>query len=155
MKYTFVVFGILLLASCQKPALKNTNSETAFNKEEREILFKLVEEQSFESVLNEAIEANKIIFVDMYADWCGPCKHMDLGVFNKSAIADRFNNNFINYKVDAEDFDGYNVALKYNVRSYPTYLFLKPDGEVLYRLEGVFTVEGMLEEADFAQSLYH
>jgi thioredoxin 1 len=155
MKYTFVLFGLLFFASCQKPAQKNTNSEKTLIKEEREVLFKLVAENTFESIINEATAANKIIFVDIYADWCGPCRHMDENVFNKTAIADRFNDSFINYKVNAEDFDGYNVALKYNVRSYPTYLFLKPDGEVLYRLEGVFTVEGMLEEADFAKSLHH
>jgi thiol:disulfide interchange protein len=158
MKYSFVLGLLFFGSSCQKPAqTSTTDSETSdvVLFKEKKILFKLVEENSFESIKSDASMVNKIIFVDVYADWCGPSKHMDANVFNKSAIADRFNNSFINYKVDAEGFDGYNVALKYNVRSYPTYLFLKPDGEVLYRLEGVFTAEGMLEEADFAQSLYH
>ena len=91
----------------------------------------------------------------MYADWCGPCKYMDANVFSKEPVAMKFNTRFVNFKVDAEDFDGFNVARKYNVRSYPTYLFLKPDGEVLYRLEGVYTVEGMLEEAKFAEELFN
>jgi len=60
----------------------------------------------------------------------------------------------INYKVNIEDMNGRAVARLYNVNAYPTYFFLKPNGEVLYRLEGVFTPEGMLEEAEFAESLY-
>ncbi|WP_341228386.1 thioredoxin domain-containing protein [uncultured Arcticibacterium sp.] len=115
--------------------------------------FKLGETYSFESIKEEAVKADKIIFVDLFATWCGPCKKMEAEVFNQEAVGEKYNEAFVNYKVNIQSPEGAKVAKRYNINSYPTYLFLKPNGEVLYRLEGVFTPAGMIEEADFTLGL--
>jgi thioredoxin-related protein len=72
---------------------------------------------------------------------------MDDNVFNQNDIASKLNQNFVSYKVDAEDFEGVNTALKYNVTAYPTYIFLTPEGEIIHRLEG------MIPQESFAQAI--
>lgn len=111
------------------------------------------ENYSFESIREKEVSQDKIIFVDMFATWCGPCKKMEAEVFNKDKVGQRYNESFVNYKVDIQSPEGSKIARLYNINAYPTYLFLKPNGEVLYRLEGVFTVDGMVEEAEFALTL--
>lgn len=132
-----------------KPFKVSSNSDS----QTTGIDFKVGTSYSFENIKMEATRDHKIIFIDFFATWCGPCKHMESTVFNKKAVGDKFNSTFINYKVDIETPEGRKVAKLYNINAYPTYLFLKSDGAVLYRLEGVFTENGMIEEADFALSL--
>ena len=54
-------------------------------------------EGSWEEVLRQAAEQNKLIFVDVYTDWCGPCKMMSRNVFPASEVGAFFNEHFINY----------------------------------------------------------
>jgi thioredoxin 1 len=53
-------------------------------------------ERNWQAVKKEAGEKKKIIFVDAYASWCGPCKMMDSKTFKDKEVADFFNENFIN-----------------------------------------------------------
>jgi thioredoxin-related protein len=54
----------------------------------------------------EAVAANtkqpKKIFVDVYTDWCGWCKKMDVSTFKEPAIVDMMNKNFYAVKLNAE-----------------------------------------------------
>lgn len=58
------------------------------------------------------------------ASWCGPCKMMDRNVFVKKSVGDYYNSTFVNARFDMEKGEGIEIAQKYMVRSYPTYLFL-------------------------------
>jgi thiol-disulfide isomerase/thioredoxin len=87
----------------------------------------------------------KLIFVDAYAVWCGPCKRMSAVVFPDSKAGDFFNPNFINLKIDMEHADNAEFAGKYPVGSYPTLLFLDPEGKVVLREIGARDVNGLVE----------
>ena len=87
-------------------------------------------------ILADAKEQNKLVFVDFYTTWCLPCKLMDEDVFTDEDLANYMNKNFINYKVDAEDVNGANLALLYQVVAFPTLLFLDTEGTVLVRKVG-------------------
>ena len=110
-------------------------------------------DKTMEQMLEQAKLQRKVLFVDVYTSWCGPCKWMDENIFKDVRVSEKFNKKFINYKVDGESFDGVNVGIIYRIDSYPTYLFISPDGEVLHRIEGVMTAEGLMQEADFATKL--
>lgn len=147
---SFFILAILtFFVGCQKPASSSVVSKTKVEAL-MPLGFKSVVETPLEAVLAEAKEKNKLVFVDCYAVWCGPCKYMDENVFNQASVVDMFNENFVNLKVDVESFDGVNVSINYKVNSFPTYLFLDAEGEVVHRLEGLFTTEGLINEADFA-----
>jgi len=84
--------------------------------------------QFFQGSWNEALAKakaeNKLIFVDIYTSWCGPCKLMAKDIFPLRSVGEKFNKNFINYKIDAEKGEGIMVAKTYKVNAYPTYLFV-------------------------------
>ncbi|MBK9736030.1 MAG: thioredoxin family protein [Saprospiraceae bacterium] len=53
---------------------------------------------SFSEAQKLAAQQDKLIFVDVMADWCGPCKVMIKDMESDAAIVDFFNTNFINLK---------------------------------------------------------
>lgn len=63
---------------------------------------------------------NKLIFIDFYTQWCGPCLNMAQTVFSLPTVGYYYNQTFINLKIDAEEGEGITLAKKYGVRSYPT-----------------------------------
>lgn len=85
----------------------------------------------FKDLVAKAKKEKKIVFIDAYASWCGPCKMMEKNVFTKKSVGDYFNTNFVNARFDMEKGEGRDIAAKYGVRSYPTYLFLNGDGELV------------------------
>ncbi len=92
-------------------------------------------EGTFEEALAQAKKENKLVFVDFYTTWCGPCKWMSTNIFTRSDVGDYFNKNFVSCKIDAEK-EGKELAVKYEVRNYPTMLFLDADGEIVSKVIG-------------------
>jgi len=86
--------------------------------------------------LEKASLEDKIIFVDAYTSWCGPCKRMDANVFPKKEVGDFYNPAFINVKLNMEKGDGRSFAKKYRVSSYPSFLFIDGTGKVVMRTKG-------------------
>ena len=72
---------------------------------------------------------NKLIFIDFYTQWCGPCLNMAQTVFTLPVVGAFYNEHFICAKIDAEHGEGVELARKYGVRSYPTYIFVDPNTE--------------------------
>lgn len=89
------------------------------------------QELPFKDIIAKAKKENKIVFIDAFTSWCGPCKMMEKNIFTKKSVGDYYNANFINARFDMEKGEGRDIAAKYGVRSYPTYLFLNGDGEVV------------------------
>ncbi len=83
-----------------------------------------------------AKKQNKLIFIDAYTTWCGPCKLMSRTVFKEKAVGDYYNEHFINLKVDMETVAGLSLGKKYSVTGYPTFLYLKPDGSLIKKTMG-------------------
>jgi thioredoxin-related protein len=58
---------------------------------------------------NEAVEKNaveqKVIFVDVYTDWCGWCKKMDATTFKNEKVVDYMNEHYYAVKFNAETHD--------------------------------------------------
>ena len=79
---------------------------------------------TFEEAKAKALEENKLIFIDAYTSWCGPCKRMAANVFTNEAVGAYFNENFINLKIDMEKGEGPAIGRKYRVAGYPTLLFV-------------------------------
>ncbi|UZT99413.1 thioredoxin family protein [Chryseobacterium fluminis] len=103
------------------------------------------EDSNFTAILAKAKKENKLVFVDAYASWCGPCKLMVKNIFPLQSVGDYYNSHFINAKIDMEKGEGIGLAKKYNVKAFPTYLFINGDGEEVHR------TLGYVEENDFIQ----
>ena len=106
-------------------------------------------EGSWDDAFAAAEENGQLVFVDVYTEWCGPCKLMDANVFPKDAVGEYFNARFVNIKLDAEDEDvnGPEIGDRYGIRAYPTLLFLNPDGSELGRGVSGLEVEQLIQLA--------
>ena len=103
------------------------------------------QEKGWDKALKKAKKQDKLIFVDAYTTWCGPCKWMSANVFTDESVADFYNTNFINMKLDMEAGEGLEFAEKYGVRAYPTLLFVDGEGEVVHQRLGAVPAEMFLE----------
>ncbi len=92
-----------------------------------------VNDTVFENVLKLAQQQQKMIFIDCYAIWCGPCKYMEREIFTEVSVGEFHNSNFINIKYDMEKPYGIRIKEKYQVKGYPTFLYLDPYGELVHR----------------------
>lgn len=93
-------------------------------------------EGSWEEALKAAAQQRKLIFVDAYTTWCGPCKQMAKDVFTQEEVSNFYNKNFINVKLDMEKGEGIGFGQKYKVTSYPTFLYIDEKGEVVNTAKG-------------------
>jgi len=95
------------------------------------------EQDSWEAIVSKAKSENKLIFLDAYTSWCGPCKMLQRNVFPDQALGKYFNQNFLSTKIDMEKGEGPNIARKYAVRAYPTLFFIDPNTEqVVHKILG-------------------
>lgn len=98
----------------------------------------------FDDALALAKKENKNVFIDAYATWCGPCKWMAKNVFTNKEVAEYFNTNFVNMKIDMEKGEGMKIRRKYHVSAYPTLIFVKPDGTVIRKEVGAHNPEQLI-----------
>lgn len=108
------------------------------------------EHGTFSEGLAKAKAANKPIFFDAYTTWCGPCKYMSNTVFTQDKVADFFNSNFINLKFDMEKEEGIELAKKFGVKAYPTFLVLDTAGNVVHKIVGGSDADEFIEKVKVA-----
>lgn len=88
------------------------------------------------NILAKAEKEDKLVFVDAYTVWCGPCKKMANEIFPQKEVGAFYNEKFINVQIDMEKGEGLSIAEKYNVNVYPTLLFIASDGSLVHRSAG-------------------
>jgi thiol-disulfide isomerase/thioredoxin len=98
----------------------------------------------WKELLAKASREDKLIFVDAYAEWCGPCKKMAKDVFTQKEVGDYYNTRFINVKMDMEKGEGIGLAQKFGITAYPTLLFINEKGDVVHRAVGYHTSDLLL-----------
>ncbi len=109
-------------------------------------------ESNWSKALSEAKKQNKLIFLDAYTSWCGPCKMLKRNTFPDKAVGELFNKNFINIALDMEKGDGPAIAEKYNVTAYPTLIITDADGKIVTYTRGYVEPAQLIEFGKFGLS---
>ncbi|NQU67936.1 MAG: thioredoxin family protein [Candidatus Marinimicrobia bacterium] len=133
---TTLIMTLVMFASAQCAGNKNSDTDTS------EIQFY---NGSWNKALALAKQENKPVFLDISASWCGYCKKMKANVFVDPEIAKFYDLTFINIAVDGEKGEGIELAKKYGVRGYPTFVFLNPDGSLSNQTSGYHNPKQFLE----------
>lgn len=94
------------------------------------------EHLTFDEALAKAKAENKLIFMDCYTTWCGPCKYMTENVFPQEKAGEYFNPKFVCVKFDMEKGEGPELAKRFGVRAYPTFFIIRPDGTMQHTVVG-------------------
>ena len=106
--------------------------------------------KTFSEVLALAKKEGKPVFVDCYTSWCGPCKMMANKEFPKKEAGDYFNKKFVCWKVDMEKGEGVELAKRYDVNAFPTFLILDADGNLTGRCVGAAGITDFIKKVEDA-----
>lgn len=106
------------------------------------------EDLNLKMALAKAKRMQKMLFIDGYTAWCGPCKRMAENVFPQEVVGDYMNPKFICVKYDLERGEGLELAKKYKIQAYPTFLIMDGDGNLLHTLVGGDNAERFIERME-------
>ena len=101
-------------------------------------------DQDYNLARQVSIAQKKMLIVDFYATWCGPCKVLDKKVFSDSIVSSELSKNFVLLKYNGEKDSVFNLALKHHIKMYPTNIIINTDGHVVNKQFG--TGSGNYEE---------
>ena len=94
------------------------------------------EPTTLDEAVHKAAAEDRLVLVDVFARWCGPCQQLDRESFVHADVVAETNAHFVAVKVDGEEGDGPSVMRRYHVVGFPTLLVLRPDGTELDRVFG-------------------
>lgn len=131
----FVVILILMNSFLNNQNEQKTNNIGESNeREEKEVEILKVTSKKFEE---EVLQSDKVVLVDFYANWCGPCKML-------APIMQEIANENSNIKVVKVNIDeAQDLAEKYDVMSIPTTVAIK-NGQEIDRIVGYVGKETIL-----------
>ncbi|NLU94874.1 thioredoxin family protein [Chitinophaga sp. Ak27] len=119
---------------------------------------------SWRQVQEQAKAEHKYIFIDIYATWCVPCRMMDNQVYNSDSVGKIMDSSFISLKLqmdktkkDSESTKQWysfadSIKAVHKIPSYPTFLFLSPNGDLVYRSSGLKSKAEFIKDAQTALS---
>lgn len=96
----------------------------------------------------KAKSENKLIFLDCFTQWCGPCKMMAKNVFPAERVGQHMNDRFVNLKIDMETPYGAALAQRLQVQAYPTFIIFNADAQEIGRFLGGCSKEEFLARVE-------
>ena len=99
--------------------------------------------EQMKAAQKKASDGMLMLFVDVYATWCGPCKMMDSEVYTDPAVADYMNAHYLSVRMDGESDFGRIYASEQQLEGYPSMFIFSDDGERVSNIVG-FTPAGEL-----------
>ena len=102
--------------------------------------------RSTDGVRRQAVEQNKLVFIDLFATWCPPCQLMEREVFSRSDVGAFMEQHFVCAKYDIDKTTGRELLKRYGNRRVPLYLIFNTEGELLGRIRGATDPERFMAE---------
>lgn len=99
----------------------------------------------FAEAVAQAKVENKMVFLDCYTSWCGPCKMMARDIFPQKKVGDFMNPKFICIKIDMEKGEGPSLTQKFQVSAFPTFIIFNSDAQEIGRFLGGSDADGFID----------
>ncbi len=103
---------------------------------------------TLEEASAKAKAENKLIFLDCFTTWCGPCKKMARDVFPQDKVGAYMNPKFINLQIDMEGEYGAPLAKKLQITAYPTFVIFNADAQEIGRFLGSSDADGFIKNVE-------
>lgn len=103
------------------------------------------EKGTWKEVLKKAKKQNKLVFLDCYTSWCGPCKKLAAEVFTNDAVADYYNVHFIPMQMDMEKGEGKELMEVFQIQAFPTLLYVDWEGNIQHKVVGYCDPEELIK----------
>lgn len=99
---------------------------------------------STDSLHQKALQTGKPVLIDLYADWCQPCRMMERKVFSNREVGEFINDRFVAARYNVDRATGRKLMDRYGSGSIPLLLIFSPQGELLGRVTGASSAEALL-----------
>lgn len=103
---------------------------------------------TFNQALQEAQKEHKLVFMNVYATWCAPCKMLMKNTLTNEKVGSVFNKNFVDISVDAEKGEGIQLVKRYQINGHPMMLVINPQGAVVKRILGYMNSDQLLAQVE-------
>ncbi len=103
------------------------------------------EGSTFKEAVIKAKKENKLIFLDCYTSWCGPCRMMATKVFTQQEVGDFMNPSYVCIKIDMEKGEGPELNKKLEVSAFPTFIIFNANGGEVGRFVGGSQAEEFIQ----------
>ncbi len=100
------------------------------------MIYELKSDQQFKDLL----QSEKLVLVDFYADWCEPCKWLDI-ILNE--VDTGFSGPLCILKIDSEKYA--DLVKEYEIRSVPVLLFFM-NNALIWRMNGFLDTGDLIEK---------
>lgn len=100
--------------------------------------------EQMKAVQKRASDQMLMMFVDVYATWCGPCKMMDREVYTDPSVADYMNAHYVSVRMNGESDYGRIYASKQQLEGYPSMFIFSDDGERVSNIVGFTPAEELV-----------
>lgn len=101
-----------------------------------------------QAAVDKAKAENKLVFLDCYTSWCGPCRMMATKIFPTQEVGDFMNPKYVSIKIDMEKGEGPAVAERLQVSAFPTFVILNGEGAEVGRFVGGSDAKGFMERVE-------
>lgn len=103
------------------------------------------ETKTTDAVREMAVRSGKLVFIDLYADWCPPCRMMERDVFSRRDVGEFMERYFVAAKYNTDKTTGRELLKKYGNGSIPLYLIFDTEGGLLGRIQGAADASTFLD----------
>jgi thioredoxin len=101
----------------------------------------------YKSALERAGKEKKLVMVDLYADWCGPCKLLDRLTFSNADVQAALSKDFVAVKVNIEGSkENRDLAVQLNTDAIPHIVFFDSSGKKLSEIVGFVPADQFRDE---------
>ncbi len=98
--------------------------------------------QITDATVDEVLQSDKLVVIDFWAEWCGPCKMVGPII---DEIGEEYKDKVVVGKLDVDNND--ETTSKYGIRNIPTVLFIK-NGEVVDKVVGAAPKKNFTDKID-------
>ncbi len=141
----YIALFVLLTCSFCLPVIAQKNNANEKTKQGIKFI-----ENDWNLALKNAKENNKLVFLDIYATWCGPCKMLKQYTFSDAKAGEFFNKNFVNVSIDGEKGIGPTLARQYSIEGYPTLVVTDSTGKPVLITAGYIPTDVLMQFANEA-----
>ncbi len=99
---------------------------------------------SLEEVLSQAQSSKKYVFVHTTSNSCTPCQGFAESYYQQQSVAEFYNDNFLNFKLDLDKFQYSNFARMHELGKDPALLYFDPNGYMIQKVVNISSANDLI-----------